>query len=175
MGPPVVGLAWNALNGGREQETFTERGMKEMTKRFRVAALGALLGLMMLPVAGCESPTGTDDHAAAVVFLQGEQEVARFTYPGPVTGGGLVVGVNATATYSIRVLTEAGIPIVLDGQEFHIQAVQVAQPGVATVALLGADQVIVTGVAPGTTTFSFTLWHGSHEEFRIVGVPVTVG
>jgi Flp pilus assembly secretin CpaC len=137
--------------------------------------LSFLLALGMLPLMGCGDPTGTGDHASTVVFLQGDVEVARYVYPDRITGSGLSVGAGATATYSIRVLDDDGRQLRLDAQEFSIEALTVANPSIATAGLSAVDRVLVTGLLPGSTTLQFSLWHVGHEEFLVVGIPVTVG
>lgn len=145
----------------------------------RVSFFSSIAGLLALAaatvtLAGCGDPTGTGGHAQVVIFLEGDLEVARYIYPSQVVGVGLSVLAGADATYRIRLLDEDGRQVALDGQEFSLQTPLVVNATLATATIAAVDQIRVVGLLPGSTQLEFSLWHGGHEEFAVVGIPLVV-
>ena len=144
-----------------------------LPKILRFRALG-LLSLIAL-AAGCDSPIELDSHPNGVVFLRADgSEAARFVYQQGATGA-LTVGIGATQTYRIRALTEEGEVVPLDGVEYSISQPRLVIALAATLSLSAADQLVITGgpTARNTTLF-FDLQHGSHPEFRVEDVVVSI-
>lgn len=137
--------------------------------------LFALTGLVFLFVA-CETGFEPDEaHPVGVVFFNSSGiEVARFVSLSSVTGE-LSAGIGQTATYDVRVLTDDGNIIPIDGVEYSIDDVSLVIPRAATVSITGQDRItLVGGAARLTTSVTFELIHVGHVEFRVRDVPVRV-
>lgn len=137
--------------------------------------LFALVGVVFF-LAACETGFEPEEaHPAGVVFFNASgSEVARFVYQSSATGE-LQVGIGRTATYEVRVLTEDGDIIPIDGLEYSIDDISLVIPRAASVSITGTDQITLVGGAERlTTSVTFLLNHVGHVEFRVSNVPVRV-
>ena len=137
--------------------------------------LFALTGLVFLFTA-CETGFEPDEaHPAGVVFFnESGTEVARFVFQSSATGE-LQVGIGRTATYEVRVLTEDGEVVPIDGVEYSIDDISLVIPGAASVSITGTDRItLVGGPERRTTSVTFVLFHVGHPEFRVSNVVVRV-
>ncbi|HUE95640.1 MAG TPA: hypothetical protein VMN39_03225 [Longimicrobiaceae bacterium] len=147
--------------------------MKPLENIVRTALV---LVLAVTTLAACDSPTEPDDHAAGVVFLRADgSEAARFVFAPRALTGGLSVAVGQSVTYRLRVLTEGGAIVPVDGAEYSIRDPRIVITLAASIAIENNDQLVITGGAtPRNTSVLFDLWHASHIEFQVSGVPLAV-
>lgn len=143
--------------------------------RWRARASLAVVALLLAVQAGCDSVVDPGDHAEGVVLIQSDgSEAARFVYSPRAVTGNLTVPVGESATYQVRVLTEAGAVVDLDGGEYSIANPGVVNPVHAGVTLDGDDEIVLNGLTWGDTSLYLTLKHGAHTEFQVVDIPVVV-
>lgn len=135
------------------------------------AAVAVFLALGQV---GCDAVVDPGDHPAGVVFLSANgSEAARFVYQQSISGT-LVVPVGGSVTYRVRVLTESGDIVDLDGDEYSLGPPTVGIGLMAGAIVQGDDQIVLTGATAGGTTLRFNLNHGEHAEFEVRDVPLSV-
>ena len=140
--------------------------LKHSLRRMALPLLGAALAL---GIAACENPVqdGEDAHPTGVVVFSGSTQVAAYDYESNSATGELVARKGETRTFRVRIVMEGGRQRDIDGVEFSITDPQMLVPNLATVSLLGPDQLRITGqqVTPQQTTVTFEVSHGEHPEF----------
>ena len=147
--------------------------MMNVSGWWKRASIG-VVALFLMFQAGCSSTVEPGDHPRGIVLVGPDGgEAARFQYPEAISGE-LSVTAGASVTYRVRVVTESGAVVDLDGEEYSIGEPRVVNPMFANVTLQGDDEIVVTGVAGGATTLFFPLRHGGHTEFEVKDIPLAV-
>ena len=122
----------------------------------------------------CDSPTESDDHPVGIVFLRADgSESARYEL-GSGAEGSLQVPAGQAVTFGLRVITESGASVAMDGDEYSIQDARIIIATLASVRYDEPDELRITGLATGATSVHFDLMHGDHPEFEVSGVPVVI-
>lgn len=136
-----------------------------LNRRLARAALALALGTGL---AACDNPVEEEheeEHAIGlIVFNSANQEVARINIEAATAVTGQIrVAPSGSQTFRVVALAEDGDQIPISG-EFGLTATSAAT-NLATVGIQGADQLVVTGRAAGSTTLRLALLHEGHEDF----------
>lgn len=124
-----------------------------------------------LAMAACDNPVGDEheDHPVALVISDAQgQRVVTLRSNTDITGQ-LTGSVGSARVYTVAALGEDGDELALDGEELAVRVTN--PPQQATVAVQGANQLVVTGIAAGSGSVRVDLLHQGHAE---LGGPVAV-
>jgi hypothetical protein len=135
----------------------------------------ALMLLISSGLAACDNPVEREeDHTIGLIVFQGQQEVARINIEAnPAVTGRIQVAPNTSETFRVVALQEGGSQIPISGE--YSLSVAVPETAIASATLQGADQIIVSGKARGTTALDLTLLHEGHPDFNRSIPPVGSG
>lgn len=123
--------------------------------------------------AGCDRPTGPDDHPVGVFFFDlSDKQVAQVVAP-RAAAGALNVKLGQTTEFRVRAFTGQGEVLDIDGREFEIVDPRVLIASSADVELVGSDRLKVTAKSLNNTSIQFDVKHAGHHEFLLV-VPLII-
>jgi hypothetical protein len=147
-----------------------------MTQRTRFPRLRFVLLFGLAAVLGaCDMPGETSDHPVGVAFLRADgSEAARYTYDRATVTGQLVVPLNQSVTYRIRLVDGNGNLRAVDGAEFSVRDARAVITFAVETRIQGTDELVLTGRRAGPTSLLLDVWHGGHLEFAAAGIPVIV-
>jgi hypothetical protein len=128
----------------------------------------------MLAVACDDDPGEAEPEVATLRIIIGTDTVEVDEF-GNVTGGPISIPTGATSLTAEWLRADGSPEPLVDDAEFDLQGVP-ANTGVVTFSSATVFTGTLTGVASGSTTIDFALFHTAeqHEDFGPHTVPVTV-
>lgn len=128
----------------------------------RLAAVAVLAGL-----GACDNPVeNREEHAEGLLIVNAQgQQVASYDAEEGKSSGTLSVSASGSQTYRVFLTTEDGDRITPGRGEYTLGSASVLLVTLAGASIQGANQLVLTGKAPGNTSVVIPVLHGGHTDF----------
>ena len=145
-------------------QSFLQR--LQLHRNRRAAALSLLLALPLFTACGDDDEADDHEDVPATMEITVAGQTVLVTETGAVTGGPITIAAGQTAPLTAVFRADDGDVLTFDS-DYELRGASNAS-GIITFARNGQFTGTVTGVAAGTTTITFQLFHipEGHDDFE---------